>query len=82
MKIISMGGGFSEHDLRAFRFIIYGNCITQMKVLIGAVEKMGLEYENAENRVCEQISWCRGGRGGVGRRRNVEGIEWGLEGKS
>ena len=49
MKIISMGGGFTDHEQKAFRFIIYGNCITQMKVLVGAVEKLGLSYDSADN---------------------------------
>lgn len=51
MKIISMGGGFTDHEQKAFRFIIYGNCITQMKVLVGAVEKLGLSYDSADNDV-------------------------------
>lgn len=51
MKIISMGGGFTEHEQKAFRFIIYGNCITQMKVLVGAVEKLCLKYDSQENEV-------------------------------
>ena len=58
MKIISMGGGFTDHEQKAFRFIIYGNCITQMKVLVGAVEKLGLSYDSPNNEVRSSFSAC------------------------
>lgn len=50
MKLLSLNGGFTDQEKKAFRFIIYGNCITQMKVLVGAVEKLELEYEDPGSR--------------------------------
>eukprot|EP01095_Lingulamoeba_sp_RSL-Kostka_P015521 TRINITY_DN716_c0_g1_i1.p1 TRINITY_DN716_c0_g1~~TRINITY_DN716_c0_g1_i1.p1 ORF type:complete len:351 (-),score=127.78 TRINITY_DN716_c0_g1_i1:215-1267(-) len=49
MKIISLGNGFTEDELKQYRYIVYGNCITQMKVLITAAEKLGYDYENDDN---------------------------------
>lgn len=57
MKIIQVGGGFTDEEKKAFRYIVYSNCITQMKVLVGAAEKLGFEYESESNRV---RSYCGG----------------------
>lgn len=50
MKIISKSGGYSEEELMAYRYIIYGNCITQMKVIVSAAFKLGLEFGSPDNR--------------------------------
>eukprot|EP01087_Luapelamoeba_hula_P007340 TRINITY_DN1799_c0_g1_i1.p1 TRINITY_DN1799_c0_g1~~TRINITY_DN1799_c0_g1_i1.p1 ORF type:complete len:352 (-),score=67.93 TRINITY_DN1799_c0_g1_i1:115-1170(-) len=39
MKIISAMGGFAPEELAAYRYVIYGNCITQMKVLVTASKR-------------------------------------------
>jgi len=48
MKILQVGGGYSEAELTAYRFIVFGNCITQMKVIVSAVETMNVEYGSDE----------------------------------
>jgi len=51
MKIIQIGGGFSQNELLAYRYIVYGNCITQMKVIVAAAEKLGIEFESPDTKV-------------------------------
>jgi len=51
MKILQLGGGFTEQELKAYRYIVFGNCITQMKVIVAAAEKLGIEYASPENKV-------------------------------
>lgn len=36
MKIIQVNGGFSQEELQNYKYIIYGNCVTQMKVIVNA----------------------------------------------
>jgi hypothetical protein len=55
MKIIQIGGGFSQNELLAYRYIVYGNCITQMKVIVAAAEKLGIELESPETKVCALV---------------------------
>ncbi|KAL6072816.1 Guanine nucleotide-binding protein subunit alpha [Balamuthia mandrillaris] len=50
MKIISLDGGFKPEELLAYKFVIYGNCITQMKVLVNAAAKLGIDMSSDENR--------------------------------
>jgi len=48
MKIIQIGGGFSADELNTFRYIVYGNIITQMKVLITAANRLECEWSSEE----------------------------------
>jgi len=48
MKIISSMGGFSNEELLAYRYVVHGNCITQMKVLVNAMQKLQLASESDE----------------------------------
>jgi len=51
MKIISMAGGFTREELMTYKFVIYGNCITQMKVIVHAAAKLGVSMSTEENAV-------------------------------
>ena len=50
MKIIQIDVGFSEDEKKAYRYIVFGNCITQMKVIVTAAEKLGVQYDSPENK--------------------------------
>jgi len=50
MKIIQLNGGFSTEELQSYKYIVYGNCVTQMKVIVNAALKLNLELEKAENK--------------------------------
>eukprot|EP01117_Protostelium_nocturnum_P004756 TRINITY_DN1726_c0_g2_i1.p1 TRINITY_DN1726_c0_g2~~TRINITY_DN1726_c0_g2_i1.p1 ORF type:complete len:354 (-),score=47.65 TRINITY_DN1726_c0_g2_i1:221-1282(-) len=50
MKVIQVNGGFSNEDFQTYKFVVYGNCINQMKVVINAVSKLGLQYEDPNNK--------------------------------
>jgi len=50
MKVIQDNGGFSQEDLQSYKYIVFGNCITQMKVLVTAAAKLNIELSNEENR--------------------------------
>eukprot|EP01100_Stratorugosa_tubuloviscum_P004750 TRINITY_DN219_c1_g3_i3.p1 TRINITY_DN219_c1_g3~~TRINITY_DN219_c1_g3_i3.p1 ORF type:complete len:355 (-),score=162.00 TRINITY_DN219_c1_g3_i3:251-1315(-) len=43
------GGAFSQEELTAQRVIIYGNCLTQMKVIVSAAEKLTYTFDSPEN---------------------------------
>jgi hypothetical protein len=51
MKIISMAGGFTREELMAYKHVIYGNCVTQMKVIVHAASKLGIEMASEDNMV-------------------------------
>ncbi len=51
MKIISLAGGFTQDELLEYKFVVFGNCITQMKVIVNAASKLGIEMSTEENRV-------------------------------
>lgn len=51
MKVIQVGGGFTNDDFVSFKYVVYGNCINQMKVVINAVSKLGLNYQDPNNNV-------------------------------
>eukprot|EP01096_Ripella_sp_DP13-Kostka_P015758 TRINITY_DN747_c0_g1_i1.p1 TRINITY_DN747_c0_g1~~TRINITY_DN747_c0_g1_i1.p1 ORF type:complete len:353 (+),score=173.30 TRINITY_DN747_c0_g1_i1:82-1140(+) len=62
MKIIQVSGGFSPEELKQYRYVVFGNCITQMKVLVTAAEKMGLQYDFEDNKVrADRITKIQGG---------------------
>uniref|UniRef100_T1JBM3 Uncharacterized protein n=1 Tax=Strigamia maritima TaxID=126957 RepID=T1JBM3_STRMM len=48
MKIIH-GYDFDEEDISEYRTIIYQNVVKGMKVLIDARDKLGIEWQNADN---------------------------------
>lgn len=51
MKILQDGGGFSTDELQSYKYIVYGNCVTQMKVIVNAVMKFNIALDSEENRV-------------------------------
>ena len=51
MKLLTLGGGFTDEELASFKHIIYSNCISQMKVLVINIEKLEIDYELPENAV-------------------------------
>lgn len=63
MKIIQDNGGFSQDELQSYKYIVYGNCVTQMKVLVSAAVKIGATLDSEENMVCFQnrslATFCR-----------------------
>jgi len=57
MKIIQDGGGFTSEELQSYKYIVFGNVVTQMKVIINAAEKINIPLDNEENkRRSERIS--------------------------
>lgn len=50
MKIIQNNGGYTEDELASFKYIVFGNCITQMKVIVNAAAKLNIDMESPENR--------------------------------
>ena len=48
MKILG-AGGYSNDELKSFKPIIASNCITQIQVLISAMQLLQIEYANADN---------------------------------
>jgi len=49
MKIIQENGGYTRDELMEYKFVIQGNCITQMKVLINAAQKLRISLQNPSN---------------------------------
>jgi len=49
MKIIQKNGGYSEEEKLSYKYIVFGNCITQMKVIVCALAKLGASLEKQEN---------------------------------
>jgi len=57
MKIIQLNGGFAPDELQSYKYIVYGNCVSQMKVLVSAAMKQELEFSSPENkRRAERLS--------------------------
>lgn len=56
MKILQKkdGGGFSKEELLSYKYIVYGNCVTQMKALVTACGKLEIKLSNEENEVRAQ----------------------------
>lgn len=54
MKLLQINGGFTQEELLAYRYIVYGNCLTQMKILVNSAQKLGIDLESDENKV---LSW-------------------------
>lgn len=51
MKLLQINGGFTQEELLAYRYIVYGNCLTQMKILVNSAQKLGLDLDNEDNKV-------------------------------
>jgi len=47
MKIIQQNGGYSTEELLEYKYIIFGNCISQMRCLVEAAKKLNLEPAQA-----------------------------------
>ena len=50
MKILQLDGGFTKPEKKLFRHIVFGNCITQMKVLVAACAALNHEYQIEQNK--------------------------------
>jgi len=50
MKIIQDNGGFSTDELQSYKYIVFGNCVTQMKVIVNAAMKLNIGLESEDNR--------------------------------
>lgn len=51
MKIIQDHGGYSKEELLEYKYIIFGNCITQMKAILEGAQKLNMSVANQENLV-------------------------------
>jgi len=49
MKILQVGGGFTQAELQSFISIIHSNCITQMKLLLQAAAVHKIAFQNQDN---------------------------------
>lgn len=56
MKLLQINGGFTQEELLAYRYIVYGNCLTQMKILVNSAQKLGIDLESEENKVLSDDS--------------------------
>jgi len=63
MKIIQDHGGYSKAELLEFRYVIYGNVITQMKAMLEAANRLNMSVANPENaaRVTRLLNCPTGG---------------------
>ena len=50
MKILG-AGGYTQEELKDFRPIIASNCITQIQVLISAMDLLDIEFADPANKV-------------------------------
>lgn len=50
LKIIQEDGGYTDEELSAYRFVVFGNCISQMRVLCQNAKKLQIEMELDANR--------------------------------
>lgn len=56
MKILG-AGGYSQEELKDFRPIVASNCITQIQVLISAMDLLGIPYGSEENKsIAEELA--------------------------
>lgn len=51
MKIIQDGGGYTTEELLEYKYIIFANCVSQMKCLVDAGIKMHMGVSNPQNKV-------------------------------
>jgi len=50
MKIIQDNGGFSTEELQSYKYIVYGNCVTQMKVILNAASRLDIQLADEQNK--------------------------------
>jgi len=50
MKIIQDNGGFTTEELQSYKYIVYGNCVTQMKVIVNAAMKLDIQFQSEDNK--------------------------------
>jgi len=48
MKIIQKNGGFSKEELNSYRYIVFVNCLTQMKILVNASIKLNIQMSSPD----------------------------------
>jgi len=65
MKLLQINGGFTQEELHAYRYIVYGNCLTQMKILVNSAQKLGIELEDEGTKARAQtlLKLAPGGEG-------------------
>jgi len=56
MKIIQKDGGYTNEERQQYKFIIIGNCITQMKVLINAANKFNYQLRADNQAAADRIT--------------------------
>lgn len=55
MKIIQQNGGYTQEELSPYKSVVWGNCITQIKVILQAMEKLGIALEREDNVARAQV---------------------------
>jgi len=50
MKIIQDNGGYTKDELMEYKYIIFANCISQMKCLVDAGVKLGMDVASISNK--------------------------------
>jgi hypothetical protein len=46
-----MIGGLRPEELASYKYVVYTNCLSQMKILVGAVKNLNQRFEKNENNV-------------------------------
>jgi len=55
MKILQDNGGYTQKELESFRYVIHGNCITQMRVLVEAALKDNFPIEERNKNAVQRL---------------------------
>ena len=50
MKLLQKQG-MTKEELQSFKYIVFANVVTQMKVLVNATQKLDIQIESEANRV-------------------------------
>lgn len=56
MKILQFGGGFTERESKAYRYVVFSNCMSQMKVLISAAARLGIPLAEENQAKAEMLA--------------------------
>lgn len=48
--------GFSKEELLSFKYIVYGNCVSQMQVLVSAATKLGISLSEANKERASRLN--------------------------
>lgn len=51
MKLLSIGGGFSDDEIRSYKYIVFTNCITQMKAIATVALTLKFDFDSEANQV-------------------------------